>query len=110
MVVGGGTGIGPLIPLTEKLVKKVDKITVMSGAKSRDNLLFLDRIPEILSQVNSKFLFTTEDGSYGFECLVTKQVEKRLAKETGLLLRAMFFYTLHISFITGCFKGKFLII
>lgn len=81
MVVGGGTGIGPLIPLTEKLVKKVDKITVMSGAKSRDNLLFLDRIPEILSQVNSKFLFTTEDGSYGFECLVTKQVEKRLAKE-----------------------------
>lgn len=81
MVVGGGTGIGPLMPLTERLVKVVDKVTVMSGAKSRDNLLFLDRIPKILSKVNSKFLFTTEDGSYGFECLVTKQVEKRLAKE-----------------------------
>jgi dihydroorotate dehydrogenase electron transfer subunit len=81
MVVGGGTGIGPLMPLTERLVKVADKVTVMSGAKSRDNLLFLDRIPKILSKVNSKFLFTTEDGSYGFECLVTKQVEKRLAKE-----------------------------
>ena len=81
MVVGGGTGIGPLMPLTEELVKIADKITVMSGAKSRNNLLFLDRIPKILSSIDSKFLFTTEDGSYGIECLVTKQVEAKLAKE-----------------------------
>ncbi|MEJ2281792.1 MAG: dihydroorotate dehydrogenase electron transfer subunit [Candidatus Bathyarchaeota archaeon] len=81
LVVGGGTGIGPLMPLTEELVKIVDKITVMSGAKSRNNLLFLDRIPKILSQLDSEFLFTTEDGSYGIECLVTEQVEEKLAEE-----------------------------
>ena len=81
LVVGGGTGIGPLMPLTEELVKIVDKITVMSGAKSRSNLLFLDRIPKILSQLDSEFLFTTEDGSYGIECLVTEQVEEKLAEE-----------------------------
>ncbi|MEJ2240742.1 MAG: dihydroorotate dehydrogenase electron transfer subunit [Candidatus Bathyarchaeota archaeon] len=81
LVVGGGTGIGPLMPLTEELIKIADKITVLSGAKSRNNLLFLDRIPKILSSIDSKFLFTTEDGSYGIECLVTKQVEAKLAEE-----------------------------
>lgn len=81
LVVGGGTGIGPLMPLIEELVKIVDKITVISGAKSQSNLLFLDRIPKILSHKDSKFFFTTEDGSYGIECLVTKQVEAKLAEE-----------------------------
>lgn len=81
MVVGGGTGIGPLMLLIEELVKMEDKITVLSGAKNRNNLLFLDRIPKLLSHADSKFLFTTDDGSYGIECLVTKQVEENLAKE-----------------------------
>jgi len=81
MVVGGGTGLGPLMPLTEELVKVADKITVMSGVKSRTNLLFLDRVAKILSDVDSEALFATEDGSYGIECLVTAQVEQRLMKE-----------------------------
>ncbi|MEJ2127135.1 MAG: hypothetical protein P8X84_06515, partial [Candidatus Bathyarchaeota archaeon] len=31
MVIGGGTGLGPMMPLTEKLVETASKITVMSG-------------------------------------------------------------------------------
>ena len=54
IVVGGGTGIGPLMPLTEKLVKIADKVTVMSGVKSQENLLFLDRVAEICSGVIQK--------------------------------------------------------
>jgi len=81
MIVGGGTGLAPLMPLTEKLAKVADKITVMSGVKCQDNLLFLDRIDNILSEVNSETVFTTEDGSYGIECLVTDQVEQKLMKE-----------------------------
>ena len=34
MIVGGGTGLAPLMPLTEKLAKVADKVTVMGGAKS----------------------------------------------------------------------------
>jgi dihydroorotate dehydrogenase electron transfer subunit len=81
MMVGGGTGLAPLMPLTEKLVKVADKVTVMSGVKCWDNLLFLDRIDNILSEVNSETVFTTEDGSYGLECLVTDQVEQKMKKE-----------------------------
>ncbi len=81
MIVGGGTGLGPMMPLTEKLVKVADKITLMSGVKSRDNLLFLDRIAKILSDVDSETVFTTEDGGYGIEGLVTEQVEQKLMNE-----------------------------
>jgi dihydroorotate dehydrogenase electron transfer subunit len=81
MIVGGGTGLAPLMPLTEKLVKVADKVTLMGGAKSRDNLLFLDRIDNILSEVDSETVFTTEDGSYGIECLVVDQAEQKLNKE-----------------------------
>ena len=81
MVVGGGTGLAPLMPLTEKLVEVADKVTVMSGVKCRDNLLFLDRIDKLLSAVDSETVFTTEDGSYGIECVVTDQVKQKLKKE-----------------------------
>jgi len=81
MVVGGGTGLAPLMPLTEKLVKVADKVTVMSGVKCQDNLVFLDRIDKILSEVDSETVFTTEDGSYGIECLVVDEAEKKLKKE-----------------------------
>jgi dihydroorotate dehydrogenase electron transfer subunit len=81
MMVGGGTGLAPLMPLTEKLVKVADKVTVMSGVKCRDNLIFIDRLADILSDVDSETVFTTEDGSYGIECVVTDQVEQKLKKE-----------------------------
>jgi dihydroorotate dehydrogenase electron transfer subunit len=81
MIVGGGTGLAPLMPLTEKLAKVADKITVMSGVKTRDNLLFLDRIDKILSEAHSEIVFTTEDGSYGIECLVVDQAEQKMKKE-----------------------------
>jgi len=81
MLVGGGTGLAPLMPLAEKLAKVADKVTVMSGVKCRDNLLFMERLDSILSAVDSETVFTTEDGSYGIECVVTDQVEQKLKKE-----------------------------
>lgn len=81
MIVGGGTGLGPMMPLAEKLVKIADKITVMSGVQCRDNLLFLERIAKLLSDIDSETVYTTEDGSYGFEGLVVDQVEKKLNNE-----------------------------
>ncbi|MDH5635245.1 MAG: dihydroorotate dehydrogenase electron transfer subunit, partial [Candidatus Bathyarchaeota archaeon] len=44
MIAGGGTGLVPLMPLTEKLVKPATKLTFLLGAKTKDELLFLDRI------------------------------------------------------------------
>ena len=81
MIVGGGTGLAPLMPLTEKLVKLTTKLTFLLGAKTRDEILFLDRINRILSKVNAEIVATTEDGSYGLNGVVTDQAEQRLAKE-----------------------------
>jgi len=81
MIVGGGTGLAPLMPLTEKLVKLTTKTTFLLGAKTRDEILFLDRINRILSKVNAEIVATTEDGSYGLNGVVTDQAEQRLAKE-----------------------------
>jgi dihydroorotate dehydrogenase electron transfer subunit len=79
MIVGGGTGVASLAPLVELLAKRKTEIMLMLGAKSRDELLFLDRLTS-LSAVKSRVVVTTEDASYGLQGLVTTQVENVLPK------------------------------
>jgi dihydroorotate dehydrogenase electron transfer subunit len=79
LIVGGGTGVASLAPLVELLAKRKTNITLMLGAKSRDELLFLDRLTS-LPALKNRTVATTEDGSYGLQGLVTTQVEKLLAK------------------------------
>jgi len=78
MIVGGGTGLVSLAPLTERLAKGKTKITFLMGAKTRSDLLFLDRMNQLLSKAQGRFIATTEDGSYGLEGLVTEPAEKTL--------------------------------
>jgi dihydroorotate dehydrogenase electron transfer subunit len=81
MIVGGGTGLAPLMPLTEKIVGLATKITFLLGAKTKDELLFLGKIGQMLSEVKAEILATTEDGSYGQRGVITDQAEQKLAKE-----------------------------
>ncbi len=81
MIVGGGTGLVPLMPVTEKLMKLATKITFLLGAKTKDELLFLDRVNNTLSKINAEIVATTEDGSYGLRGLVADQAEQKLEKE-----------------------------
>jgi len=77
MIVGGGTGLTPLVPLVESLLKLPAKISFLIGAKTRDELFFLETIKTAVSKVN----VTTEDGSYGLKGLVTDLAERILEKE-----------------------------
>ena len=81
MIAGGGTGLAPLMPLTEKVMKLSTKLTFLLGAKTKDELLFLDRANKMLSKVKSEIVATTEDGSYGLKGVVTDQAEQKLAKK-----------------------------
>jgi len=81
VIVGGGTGLTPLLPLVEKLVGFSAKVTFLLGAKTKDELLFLERIETSLSKSNLKVFTTTEDGSYGLKGLVTVLAEQILEKE-----------------------------
>jgi dihydroorotate dehydrogenase electron transfer subunit len=77
MVVGGGTGLTPLVPLAERLAELSAKIVFLVGAKTRDELFFLDRIRTVASEV----AFATEDGSYGLKGVVTELAEQILEKQ-----------------------------
>jgi len=61
MIVGGGTGLTPLVPLVESLLKLPVKISFLIGAKTKDELFFLDRIGTAVPVLT----VATEDGSYG---------------------------------------------
>jgi len=82
MIVGGGTGLAPLIPLAEKLTDLSTRISFVVGAKTHDELLFLRRIKTVLSKVDARVIATTEDGSYGLKGVVTDPAREILEKET----------------------------
>ena len=81
MIVGGGTGLVPLMPLTENLVGLATKITFLLGAETKSELLFQNRIERTLSTVNAEIVATTDDGSHGLKGVVTDQAKQKLAKE-----------------------------
>jgi len=80
IIVGGGTGLAPLAALTDKLVKVNANVTFLFGAKTKDELLFHDRIGKVPSR-EVRVVAVTEDGSYGYEGLVTDVAEEMLGKE-----------------------------
>jgi dihydroorotate dehydrogenase electron transfer subunit len=79
LMIGGGTGIAPLLFLSRKLASKTPKLIFVIGAKTKEELLFTDRLGAICSRGN--LVATTEDGSYGIKCLATTPLESLLAKE-----------------------------
>jgi dihydroorotate dehydrogenase electron transfer subunit len=79
LMVGGGTGTAPLLFLAKKSVSKATKLVFAIGAKTKEELLFIDKLEETCSKDN--LIATTDDGSYGVEGLATTPLESLLAKE-----------------------------
>jgi dihydroorotate dehydrogenase electron transfer subunit len=63
IMVGGGTGIASLTPLAEEMASKGVKPTFIIGARSRDQLLFKDRLSRLLG---FNLVVSTDDGSEGY--------------------------------------------
>ncbi|MDH7478200.1 MAG: dihydroorotate dehydrogenase electron transfer subunit, partial [Candidatus Bathyarchaeota archaeon] len=75
----GGTGIAPLYFLAKKLAPKASKLTMVIGAKTRQELLFMEKLKKFCGEEH--LLATTDDGSYGFKGLASELSESILAKE-----------------------------
>ncbi len=75
LLVGGGTGLVPIMRLLT-FVKPYDNVTVLIGAKSRDEVFFEDLANKILENNPHQVIVTTDDGSYGEKGYVTNMVEK----------------------------------
>ena len=86
LMIGGGTGIAPLVFLARKLLALTKQITFIIGAKSKYDLLFLSSIKDICK--NHAFLTTTEDGSYGLKGFAIDPLENLLIKEKFDILYA----------------------
>jgi dihydroorotate dehydrogenase electron transfer subunit len=79
LVVGGGTGIAPLLFLAKQLVVKTERLSFVEGAKTKDELLFIKELQGVCNQ--KTLITTTEDGTAGLQCLVTQPLAELLDKE-----------------------------
>ncbi|MDE1727225.1 MAG: dihydroorotate dehydrogenase electron transfer subunit [Thaumarchaeota archaeon] len=80
LLVGGGTGLVPLMRLVTFL-KKTNDVTVIMGAKTKQEVFFDGLANKLLEQNKHKVLVVTEDGTHGQSGLVT-DVMQRLLKES----------------------------
>jgi dihydroorotate dehydrogenase electron transfer subunit len=65
-LVGGGYGVAPLLWLAQKHLSALDHVTAVIGARTAQDLLYVDRFGELARQhANLDLLTTTEDGSPG---------------------------------------------
>ncbi len=81
LMVSGGTGTAPILFLAERLASKIAKLVFVTGAKTRGELLFMNRSKSILGGEKTRLIATTEDGSYGIKGLATKPLERLLERE-----------------------------
>lgn len=80
LLVGGGTGLVPMMRLLT-FVTPADDVTVLIGAKSKEEVFFEDLANTLLENNSHNVIVSTDDGSYGETGFVTDLVEK-LVDET----------------------------
>jgi len=73
IIIAGGCGMAPLLPLAKTLEDK--NPTIALGAKNIDELLFKKKVEKI-----GKAMFATEDGSLGFKGFITDSIKGKLKK------------------------------
>ncbi len=78
LLVCGGTGAAPLLFLAKRLQVKSERLAFVVGAKTKTELLFLDDFNSVCTE--QSLITTTEDGTYGLQCLVTEPLTKLLAE------------------------------
>jgi dihydroorotate dehydrogenase electron transfer subunit len=79
LLVGGGTGLVPMMRLLT-FVKPTDDVTILIGAKSKDEVFFEDLANDLLKNNSHNVIISTDDGSYGEKGFVTDIVEKLVSE------------------------------
>ncbi len=82
LAVAGGTGIASVAPLIEQLALDRKELSLVLGARTGSELVFLDRIKKCAARTNSRLLVTTDDGSLGSKGLAPEYALKLLDVES----------------------------
>ena len=81
VMVGGGYGSASLTMLAEGALQKGIKIKFIIGARSKNRLVYVDRVRKLIG--NDNVIVTTDDGSMGMKGYVTDALKSLLRKEKG---------------------------
>ena len=77
IVVGGGLGVAPLLPLVESLLQQGKPVTVILGARSADGLLRV----EAFENTGARVELATDDGSRGISGNVVDVLKTRFEQK-----------------------------
>lgn len=83
LVVGGGTGMAPLMPLIEGLVGEKADVTVVNGAKTAGELVFLKKLQRLHREEKIDLIITTDDGTLGVKAMASDIIEQ-VMRERGI--------------------------
>jgi dihydroorotate dehydrogenase electron transfer subunit len=75
LVVGGGVGIAPLVPLAKDLRERGQCAVFVLGARTETDLLFLEEVKSLINRRGQVYV-TTEDGSLGVKGIVTDALDQ----------------------------------
>lgn len=76
LLVGGGIGLVPLFMLAEALIARGEKVRLLMGGRTRDDILAVTEF----ERLGVETYVSTDDGSLGEEGFVTKVLERKLDK------------------------------
>ncbi|MEM1512621.1 MAG: dihydroorotate dehydrogenase electron transfer subunit [Candidatus Jordarchaeales archaeon] len=78
LVVGGGVGVAPLLPLVEDAWREEVEVHAVVGARTRGALVSVERLTKFASEV----AVLTEDGSAGFKGMAGDFAEKLIREKS----------------------------
>ena len=67
LLIGGGTGLVPLLRLATMLNEAKVDTTIIIGARSKQEVFFEKKAHDLLDKTKHKVIISTEDGSYGIK-------------------------------------------
>jgi dihydroorotate dehydrogenase electron transfer subunit len=67
LLIGGGTGLVPLLRLSTILNEATVDTTIIIGARSKQEVFFEKNANDLLDKTKHKVIISTEDGSYGIK-------------------------------------------
>jgi dihydroorotate dehydrogenase electron transfer subunit len=81
LLVAGGTGVAALTPLVEDLLVGGSEVCFILGGRSRNLLIFRNRL-EVLLSGRGELLVTTDDGSYGLRGFASEEAKRIMEKRS----------------------------
>lgn len=82
LIIGGGTGLVPLLRLASYISKKKIKSTIVMGARTKEEVFFEKLTKKIIDETGSLLIVCTDDGSYGIKGSTVSVMSKLVRDDT----------------------------